>query len=75
MKKLITFIIVGAMVCAMCVIDHNAEENYTTALYYAATSNGTDGGIESAMYDYGFDIEAYSSEEITYLQKLEALTK
>lgn len=50
-----------------------AETNYNTAMALAIQSDGTDAGIEQAMYNRGFNIDAMSSYTPSIIEKVNAL--
>jgi len=52
-----------------------AESNYDKAIFYSQHTDGSDAEIEQAMFDHGFIVDAYSSEEPSMIEKIIALTR
>ena len=50
-----------------------ANLNYKLAIHASCDTNGSDIEIENKMFEYGYNIDAYSCEETTQADRLSAL--
>ena len=74
-QKINFAVIVFTTFMAFGIIAMAAESNYNKAIFYSQHTDGSDAEIEQAMYEHGFIVDAYSSEEPTMIEKIVALTR